>query len=383
MVSRLEFYQCHAENVLTFTKAGAGEIENINKKNLNKKDKIKKVQQNTPSPNQDTDNPHDKGYKRIFSIKKNFLDFIKKYIAFDWMMELTEKDLVLIDKEFITDQFDIYESDLVYKVNTKKGSVYLFFLLELQSYNDFTMPFRLLVYITAIWLDYFKNCDKDVRRKKSFRLPAVIPIVLHNGERSWTASSRFKEMIDKSELFGNYVVDFEYVLVSIKSLDLSKIRQSNTLVDNIFLADKKRTRKEWTENMSELLQRIREMETEDLNEWITWFSNVIRKLNEEERNLFIEQIRKGDVKRMCSSFERLLMKENEQGEKRGRREGEVNGRAKAVIELLEEIGEPSEVLRKQIMEQKDVKVLSSWLKIAARSESIEEFEESIGLVQFS
>ncbi len=50
MVSRLEFYQCHAENVLTFTKAGAGEIENMNKKNLNKKDKIKKVQQNTPSP---------------------------------------------------------------------------------------------------------------------------------------------------------------------------------------------------------------------------------------------------------------------------------------------------------------------------------------------
>ena len=28
-----------------------------------------------------TDNPHDKGYKRIFSIKKNFLDFIKKYIG--------------------------------------------------------------------------------------------------------------------------------------------------------------------------------------------------------------------------------------------------------------------------------------------------------------
>ena len=227
---------------------------------------------------------------------------------------------MLIDKEFITDQFDTYESDLVYKVNTKKGSVYLFFLLELQSYNDFTMPFRLLVYITAIWLDYFKNCDKDARRKKSFRLPAVVPIVLHNGERSWTASSRFKEMIDKAELFGNYAVDFEYVLVSIKNLDTAQIRQSNTLVDNIFLADKKRTRKEWTENMTELLQRIREMETEDLNEWITWFSNVIRKLNEDERNLFIEQIRKGDVKCMCSSFERLLMKENARGEKKEKQE---------------------------------------------------------------
>lgn len=30
-----------------------------------------KVQQNSDSPKQETDNPHDKGYKRIFSIKKN------------------------------------------------------------------------------------------------------------------------------------------------------------------------------------------------------------------------------------------------------------------------------------------------------------------------
>ena len=387
--------QCHAADKAQKTK------RSLANKRMKEKDKVKKVQntkkvqkakklqnttnaqntkdvqKNTAPPKQTVDNPHDKGYKRIFSIKKNFLDFIKKYIAFDWMMELTEKDLELIDKEFITDQFDTYESDLVYKVNTKKGSVYLFFLLELQSYNDFTMPFRLLVYITAIWLDYFKNCDKDARRKISFRLPAVIPIVLHNGERSWTASSRFKEMIDKAELFGNYVVDFEYVLVSIKNLDLSKIRQSNTLVDNIFLADKKRTRKEWTENMSELLQRIREMEKEDLNEWITWFSNVIRKLNEDERSTFIEQIRKGDEKYMCSSFERLLMKENEQGEKRGRREGKIE----YIIELLEEIGEPSEALKNHIMEQTDITVLSRWHKIAARSESIEEFEEAVGLVQ--
>ena len=297
------------------------------------------------------------------------------------MMELNEKDLVLIDKEFITDQFDTYESDLVYKVNTKKGSVYLFFLFELQSYNDFTMPFRLLVYMSAIWLDYFKNCDKDVRKRKSFCLSAIIPIVLHNGEKCWTASRHFKEMIDKEDLFGSYVVDFEYVLVSIRELDISQIKKSNTLVDNIFLADKKRPRKEWTDNMPELLHRIREMETDDLNEWITWFSNVIRKLNEEERCKFIEQIKKGDVKLMCSSFERLLMKENAQGEARGRKQGKIEGKAEAVIELLEEIGEPSDELKKHIMEQTDIKVLSGWLKDAARAESIEAFEESIGLVR--
>ena len=149
--------------------------ENTPKKQTRKKQTQKKQTQKKQTQNKQTDNPHDKGYKRIFSIKKHFLHFIKKYIALDWMMELEEKNLELIDKEFITDQFDTYESDLVYKVYTKEGVVYLFFLLELQSYNDFTMSFRLLIYMTAIWLDHFKNCDKNKRSKKGYRLPPLCP----------------------------------------------------------------------------------------------------------------------------------------------------------------------------------------------------------------
>ena len=341
----------------------------------------------------DTDNPHDKGYKRIFSIKKNFLDFIKKYIGLEWMMALEEKDLELIDKEFITDQFDTYESDLVYKVYTKNGIIYLFFLLELQSYNDFSMPFRLLVYMTAIWIDYFKNCDKNERRRKDYRLPAIMPIVLHNGEQNWTASCSFSQMIDHAELFGKYVVDFEYALVSVNKLTESEIIDSNTLIDNIFLADKKRTRQEWTDGITELIHRIRAMDTNDLNEWITWFSNVIRELNGKEWGELIEQLKKGDEKSMCSSFERLLNKEKAEGKAegwaegkaegwtQGKAEGRVEDRAEAVIELLEDLGELSDSLKTCILEQNDLELLRKWLKVAARAESIEEFERAVGLVQ--
>ncbi|EOS18114.1 MAG: Rpn family recombination-promoting nuclease/putative transposase [Lachnospiraceae bacterium] len=355
------------------------------KKQTRKKQTPKKQTQEKQTPkkqtqNKQTDNPHDKGYKRIFSIKKHFLHFIKKYIALEWMMELEEKDLELIDKEFITDQFDTYESDLVYKVYTKEGVVYLFFLLELQSYNDFTMPFRLLVYMTAIWLDHFKNCDKNKRSQKGYRLPAIMPIVLHNSERNWTASCKFSQMISNAELFGKYVVDFEYALVSVNTLTESKISNSNTLIDNIFLADKKRTRQDWTDGIAELMHRIRAMDTNDLNEWITWFSNVIRKLNEDERGELITQIKEGDEKEMCSSFERLLNKEKAEGWKDGREKGKVEDRAEAVIELLEDLGELSDSLKICIMEQTDLELLKKWLKAAARAKSIEEFEQAVGLV---
>ncbi len=376
--------------------------KNTSKKQTRKKQTPKKQTPKKQTPkkqtqNKQTDNPHDKGYKRIFSIKKHFLHFIKKYIALEWMMDLNEEDLELIDKEFITDQFDTYESDLVYKVYTKEGVVYLFFLLELQSYNDFTMPFRLLVYMTAIWLDHFKNCDKNKRSQKGYRLPAIMPIVLHNSERNWTASCRFSQMINNAQLFGKYVVDFEYALVSVNTLTESKISSSNTLIDNIFLADKKRTRQDWTDGIAELMHRIRAMDTNDLNEWITWFSNVIRKLNEDERGELITQIKEGDEKEMCSSFERLLNKEKAEGWKDGRAEGWKDGRAEgwkdgrekgkaedraeAVIELLEDLGELSNSLKTYIMEQTDLEILKKWHKTAAKAESIEEFEQAIGLVQ--
>ena len=341
------------------------------------KPKLKqKIQNNTTSEEKEniqnttdkTDNRYDKGYKRIFSIKKNFLDFIKKYISLNWMMELTENDLELINKEFTTDQFDTYESDLIYKVNTKEGIIYLFFLLELQSYNDFTMPFRLLVYMIAIWVDYFKNCDKNVRKQKDFRLPAIMPIVLHNGEKNWTASRNFKEMIAHANVFGDYVVNFKYELVSINELTTMKIKNSNTLIDNIFLADKKKTRKEWIDGIPELIRRIREMNKDDFNEWITWFFNVIKVLNEEERNKLIEQLRKGDEKDMCSSFEMLLNREK------------AEGKAEDILELLEDIGEPSETLRNYIMKQNDLVVLRRWLKMAAKADSIKEFEQAVGLL---
>lgn len=67
--------------------------------------------------------------------------------------------------------------------------------------------------------------------------------------------------------------------------------------------------------------------------------------------------------------------------KKEKAEGKVEGKAEAIIELLEDIGEPSEVLKKHIMSQTDIEVLKTWLKAAARANTMESFEQAIGLVQ--
>ena len=66
-----------------------------------------------------------------------------------------------------------------------------------------------------------------------------------------------------------------------------------------------------------------------------------------------------------------------------RAEGRAEERAKSILELLEELGELSESLRNHILEERDLEVLRKWHKAAARAESIEDFEQSAGLVQIS
>lgn len=60
-----------------------------------------------------------------------------------------------------------------------------------------------------------------------------------------------------------------------------------------------------------------------------------------------------------------------------RAEGKAEGRAESVIELLGEIGPISDELREKIINEKDMSVLLKWLKLAAKSESVQKFEENM------
>ena len=60
-----------------------------------------------------------------------------------------------------------------------------------------------------------------------------------------------------------------------------------------------------------------------------------------------------------------------------RREGKVEATAESVVEILTEMGSLSDSLCKKIMEETDLSVLKNWLKLAAKAESIEQFEREM------
>lgn len=58
---------------------------------------------------------------------------------------------------------------------------------------------------------------------------------------------------------------------------------------------------------------------------------------------------------------------------RGRDEGKAEGKAEAIIELLSEIGDVPPSLMEKITAQGNLEVLGKWLKLAAKSPTIQEF----------
>jgi flagellar biosynthesis/type III secretory pathway protein FliH len=69
-----------------------------------------------------------------------------------------------------------------------------------------------------------------------------------------------------------------------------------------------------------------------------------------------------------------------QGMAQGVKQGMAQGKIDSIINLLDEVGEVSETLVEYLNQQSDMDTLAKWLKLAARADSVEEFEEKIGVL---
>ncbi len=319
--------------------------------------------------------PHDKGYKRSLSQPKEFLHFLQKYVKADWMMELSESQLSLCDKEFVDKDYEGREADLIYKVHRANSEeLYVFILQELQSTVDYTMIFRVLVYVVNNLLRYFLNTSKVERERKDFRLPSMVPIVFYNGEEEWTAVRNLKDYQKCGAIFGNYVLSLEYYLVNLSEIDEEEILSTNTVIDNIMYCDKFRKNLELAEAIKVAYNRIQLLGNQEKEEFNNWVKSILLSICGDKESVLEEILNwaGNGVDDMAFKYNIIKAFEDE------REQGKAEGKAEAVIELLElRFGAVSEVLREIIMAQDDLTILGEWLQEATKAESIEAFEEHL------
>lgn len=318
--------------------------------------------------NKPINNENDLGYKHILSSKKNFLQFLKSFVKKDWVDLVKEDNLILIDKEFILKDFKEEEADIVYRVNIDGNDIIFYVLLEFQSKVDFSMPIRLLMYMSEIWRDELKNTDTKIKKRKDYKLPAIVPMVVYNGKNNWTAARNFKDILKGQELFEDSIVDFRYLLFDVNRMEKAELLEIANIVSTVFLLDQNVEDKEIVDRLK-LVGRILRKDSSKEQQQIfkAWLVNILRnrfkdnvrtninKLLKETSELEVEDM----VSNLGKTIEKGFKTSEQRGIKQGIKKGIEQGIEKVAIKMLkkgldiEEIAELTELNPSEILKIKD------------------------------
>ena len=140
-------------------------------------------------------------------------------------------------------------------------------------------------YIVALLKRIFNDAPKEKREAKGYRLPAVVPIVLYNGSDNWTAVQSFKEYLQGYEQFGEYVIDFKYLLFDLKREPEATILSTEQLLDMAFALDKA-SRGDVERLLKRALETFRRMEAEEQEDLLNWLRHIwLNDIQDETENV--------------------------------------------------------------------------------------------------
>ena len=134
----------------------------------------------------------DPNYKRLFSFPRMVADLLRGFLPGDWLTELDFSTLKKLPTEYVSDELLKRHGDCVWRVSRRRGEwLYLLVLLEFQSTDEPRMALRILTYTSLLYQELVRNDALDA----GGRLPAVLPVVLYNGEARWRAAVEVGELI--------------------------------------------------------------------------------------------------------------------------------------------------------------------------------------------
>ena len=164
---------------------------------------------------------HDRGYKRLFSHPTAVEELLCGFLQEDWAEHLDFSTLERVGNSFVSEDFRERHGDLLWRLRFKgkDGWFYLYLLLEFQSTSDPFMAVRLLTYVSLLLEQIIRKGDL----KPGDGLPAVLPLVLHNGKRPWRAPRDLESLfVEVPEGLRRYLPRLTYLLLDEGRLDLDR-----------------------------------------------------------------------------------------------------------------------------------------------------------------
>ena len=130
----------------------------------------------------------DAAFKRWFDHKRMIEDLLRGFAPATVARTLDFATLEQLPADYVDDDLARGQGDAAWRVRFRGAAgewLYLLVLLEFQSTVDRHMAARILAYTARMYLKLIRGGDLP----SDGRLPPVLPVVIYNGERRWSAAT--------------------------------------------------------------------------------------------------------------------------------------------------------------------------------------------------
>jgi predicted transposase/invertase (TIGR01784 family) len=214
----------------------------------------------------------DNSYKMLFSHREMVEDLLRGFVREPWVAHVDFATLEKVSGSYVADDLRDREDDVIWRVRLRDRWLYVYLLLEFQSTVDAHMAVRLMAYVALLYQDLIRTGAVA----KGEKLPPVLPVVLYNGNRRWTAAEELADLIeDVPGGLARYRPRLRYLLLDEGRYADTELLPLRNLVAALFRLENSRGIADVAQALESLIEWLKESEQENLRRaFAVWFKRV-------------------------------------------------------------------------------------------------------------
>ena len=300
----------------------------------------------------------DHSYKLLFAHPRMVRELLETFVAGDWLTQVDFDTLERVSDGYISDDLRARADDIVWRIRC--GSRHVYLLIEFQSRVDTFMAVRVQAYVALLYQDLIRAQETRIDEG----LPAILPLVLHNGSARWYAAEDLDSLLQPAPPgLEKFRPSVRYVTIDEGSYDDAVLERHDNLIASLFRLEQCRELDRVERLVSHLVGQLRETRQESLcRAFAVWLDKVILKRLSGERTTINELWEKHTMlSERFDEWEAQFLQE-------GRRAGEASLLTR---QLQKRFGELPEAIRVRVLEAGPEK-LEHWGERLLEASNLEE-----------
>ncbi len=257
-------------------------------------------------------NEHDLRYKTLFSHRIIVQRFLEGFVGELPSGRVDFESLRLVKTDTSDNVDGERRSDVFWSVKTNGGQR-LYVLIEFQSTVAPWMPLRLATYVQRFYDTWTRS------HSATEGLPAVLPILLYNGDDRWSVTKRLGDLVHPL-IPDHLILSLDHIPVLINEIPHEDLARMPNALAAVFLAEKL-TEKNLEQTVRAIVAIIKEEEPEAREAVAGWFASYFGADGTPEEIVAALE----DVRRTRSMLQATLESWKQEGFETGRQQGREEG----------------------------------------------------------